>query len=170
MVPPHLCALVAAYISTGDGAWEGTELCEQLNSYAVRAEVLLMPIIAGGHWTLLVVQREEARAPLKAPADAVAPKEAASAAEKFGCSQCESYRGGCKHCNPAKETRWLARKDRENGLLNPREELQPLPESSGWDIRYYDSLQVPSEECSKAAEALLYGLQKANVLNALTAE
>ena len=41
VVPPHLCALVAAYISTGDVAWEGTELCEQLNSYAVRAEVRL---------------------------------------------------------------------------------------------------------------------------------
>ena len=70
----------------------------------------------------------------------------------------------------SKQTRWYVTKDRENGLLNPRKELQPLPESSGWDIRYYDSWQVPSEECSKATEALLYGLQKAKVLNAPTAE
>ena len=121
--------------------------------------------------TLLVVQRKEARAPLKAPADAAAPNQAASAAEGFRCKRCRrrSHRG-CQFCNHAKETRWLARLDRENELLHPLRELQPLPESSGWDIRYYDSLQVPSEECSKAAEALLYGLQNANVLNAPTAE
>ena len=70
----------------------------------------------------------------------------------------------------SKQTRWYVTKDGEKELLNLREELQPLPESPGWDIRYYDSLQVPSEECSKAAEVLLYGLQNANVLNAPTAE
>ena len=70
----------------------------------------------------------------------------------------------------SKQTRWYVTKDRDNEFLHPLVELQPLPESSGWDIRYYDSLQVPSEECSKAAEALLYGLQNANVLNAPTAE
>ena len=130
-----------------------------------------MPIIAGGHWTLLVAQRKEACAPLKAPADAAAPNEAASAAEGFGCKLCRrrSHRG-CQFCNHAKQDRLFARLDRENELLHPCEELQPLPESSGWDIRYYDSLQVPSEECSKAAEALLYGLRNANVLNAPTAE
>ena len=140
-----------------------------LNKYAVRADILLMPIIAGAHWTLLVVQRQEARAALNAPADAVAPRQAASAAEGFGCRICKRDRG-CQNCNHVLEKKWLARLDRENELLHPCEELQPLPESSGWDIRYYDSLQVPSEECSKAAEVLLYGLQNANVLNAPTAE
>ena len=66
--------------------------------------------------------------------------------------------------------KWLDRLRRENELLHPLRDLEPLPESSGWDIRYYDSLQVLTEECSKAAEALLYVLQKTTVLSAPTAE
>ena len=128
-----------------------------------------MPIIAGAHWTLLVVQRQEARAPVKAPAVAVEPEEPDSAAAPYGCRICKSDRG-CQHCNHVLEMKWQNRLRRENELLHPLRELEPLPESSGWDIRYYDSLKVPSENCSKAAEALLDGLRAANVLNAPTAE
>ena len=61
VVPPHICGLVAHHVQSHAAAVEkhkeGEALVAQLTGYAERAMLLCMPIICGGHWTLLVVQR-----------------------------------------------------------------------------------------------------------------
>ena len=61
VVPPHVCGLQAHHVqehaAVVDKHKEGEALVAQLTGYAERAMLLCMPIICGGHWTLLVVQR-----------------------------------------------------------------------------------------------------------------
>jgi Ulp1 family protease len=179
-----------------DTIWEGSELCKQLDAYAVRAHVLLMPILAGGHWALLVVDRADATkvAPAAAAsaASAAEPAEAAPAASTApaasaaeaspavpaasaaslvgaGCQKCTYSETGCKDCSAVASTAWFERLDREAEFFEPCERVAPLQDSAWWDIRYYDSLREPSLACSEAAHALLHGLQSVNVQNPMTA-
>ena len=167
VVPPYLCGLVAHHIKNMDVEWEGSELCGQLEAFAARAEILLMPILVAGHWTLLVVQREGEPA-VSAP-DPSASCTAEDPSALHGCSKCDNSEKGCSSCSMAAHFQWLARLQHEDRMFNPVEYLAPLPASAWWDIRYYDSLPVASIACSEAAQALLQGLQTVNVHSPMTA-
>ena len=119
--------------------------------------MLLLPIIANGHWTLLAVQRK-APAPLEEAALTVGgPKHA-------GCAKCEwNIETGCLSCDPDKYFKWGHKVKKELSFLQPLTGLTPLPNCADWDVRYYDSLPHAHEGCAKVAHALLDGLQQVGV-------
>ena len=58
--------------------------------------LLIMPIICANHWTLLVVQRQEAVPNLDEEPE---PKMAKNEPHVTGCPKCTG--AGCKDCDPA---------------------------------------------------------------------
>lgn len=160
VAPPHLCALVAHHLQDKNPVWEGSVLCTQLEAIASRAEILLMPILVEGHWTLLVVQRDS-KCEGFMETEAVAPTPVAS--QSVGCTKCGDSKKGCIDCAEGPHLNWVNRTCHEDKLFDPVTHLAPLPAADGWHMRYYDSLSSAHGPCAEAALCLLQSLQTINV-------
>jgi hypothetical protein len=162
VVPPYLstmCAVHCAKDWAGD-APEGHHLVQKLQDYANRARLLLLPILAGGHWTLLALQRVGGEADKVTP-----PALTTDEAKGFGCRRCRHAPGGCMACDPDKANKHVKRLEAEEKALDPCTNLDPLPPCEWWDCRYYDSLSKPSKESASMAVALIDALQPVNATN-----
>ena len=166
VVPPYLSSFSAMHCAKdwAGAAPEGQHLVANVQDYAKRARLLLLPIIAGGHWTLLVLQRVGGEAVV-----VTSPALTSDAATGFGCGKCKYNSGGCMACDSDKATRYLNKSEAEAKALDPCTNLDPLPPCEWWDCRYYDSLGTPSLECARMAVALIDALQPLNAMNVCTA-
>jgi hypothetical protein len=166
VVPPYLSSFSAMHCAKdwAGAAPEGQHLVAKVQDYAKRARLLLLPILAGGHWTLLVLQRVGGEAVV-----VTSPALTSDAATGFGCGKCKYNSGGCMACDSDKATRYLNKSEAEAKALDPCTNLDPLPPCEWWDCRYYDSLGTPSLECARMAVALIDALQPLNAMNVCTA-
>ena len=134
----------------------------QFLAHAQRAELLLCPIVAKSHWTLLALQRVGSsgrRVGAGAKHDA----------EVAGCSKYALFTVGCIECSALKAHNYQARHDAEDSCIDPLR-LDPLPLPGWWDTRYYDSLSEGTQVGADMARALLDLLQPLNAVNIQTAE
>ena len=177
VVPPCLTSMVARHIihnwAADDRHNEGHELVCQLNEYAARAQLLVLPFQSETHWTLLVLEREQQ---LPSPSKQDLPKtdEIAEDAKQYGCEKCrgtDQNGAGCLDCNEVKTIAHWTRITNEDRGLNPKKELQPIELPQPWvAIRYYDTLQHPSQECAALAISILDALQPVGVRHHLSPE
>ncbi len=143
---------------------------EDWRSRVRKGDMVLVPLRAGGHWTLLVLEKENYPrvgpvCPEPEAALADSGKEVQGQEAVYGCGCCDHAPSGCAFCNPAKGRRKEARKDCEKAML----ELERWPElpTSDYKVRYYDSLKVPSGRCLGQLEAVLALLAPLGVPTAL---
>ena len=166
VAPPYLVSLCGIHglkdWAGHDRCHEGGNLVAQLLAYAERAELLLCPILAKGHWTLLALQRAGS-------SGHGAGGGKTHVKEKAGCSKCEGNSAGCKECSGQKATLYHERHGAEDRSIDPLR-LDPLPPPGWWDIRYYDTLSVGTQVGAKMAIALVDLLQPLNALNTQTAD
>jgi len=167
IAPPFLTTFSALH-SKHDWAVEapeGGELVAKLRAYAERAELLLLPILAEGHWTLLALQRGDGGSE-RGPVDSLEVDAAAKPGVfSDGCPKCDWSAGGCRDCNDVKAQSYSTRMNAEMCCLDPLNYLAPLAPCAWWDARYYDSLGQPSRVSSQMAVALMDVLQPEGVLN-----
>ena len=166
VVPPYLVSLCGFHVlnhwAAHDRSDEGAHLVAQFLAYAERAELLLCPILANGHWTLLVLQRAGS-------SGTVAVGGAKHDAEVAGCTKCEMNPAGCISCSGAKALVYVERHEAEDSAIDPLR-LDTLPPTGWWDIRYYDSLKVGTKRGAEMAIALVDLMQQLNAVNTQTVD
>jgi hypothetical protein len=164
VVPPFLSSFCGLHCSKDWAAEapEGHAMVAKLQAYAARAELLLMPILRNGHWTLLALHRASAGSSLSAQSETDKEKEVSE--ETVGCAKCD-WRRGCLECDARKAAAYVTRVGKERCCFFPTAALTPLPACEWWDCRYYDSLDVPSLECARMAFGLIDALQPLNARN-----
>ena len=121
--------------------------------YLEKGVLLLLPIISGGHWTLLVFQRLHATEVDEETSSG--GTSASPTAPMAGCAKCRGNDAGCLDCEPGKMLQHGQRRERELTIADPLKYCSALPECNEWSVRYYDSLSKEKAECKKKAEILL---------------
>ena len=125
-----------------------------------RSDLVLVPILAGGHWTLLVCRRHIRSEP---PAlQAAASTMPGLSSTVTGCDKCNG--AGCLRCDPVAAVAYSVRRENLAAQLSP--DLWPVLPEGDWDLKYYDSLPNQSQACTAAAERLLVLLDKPGSLPA----
>ena len=114
-----------------------------------RARLVLVPVWAGGHCTLLVLQQSQPQAADTAAAGQEA--ENACSPQKGGCSKCLGT--GCLKCCPAKGQQYSHRKEQARKLFDPA--CWPELTGGSWSVRYDDPLPTESTASREAASRIL---------------
>eukprot|EP00974_Lingulodinium_polyedra_P033999 3268560-Lingulodinium_polyedra.AAC.1 len=78
-----------------------------------KAEQVILPVLAGGHWTCLVFRRKNTEPASLVWASPPEERETLS----VGCPKCQG--SGCMACNFAKASQYNKRKDLEKELFHP---------------------------------------------------
>ena len=112
-----------------------------------RARQVLIPVLAGGHWTMLILQHSSLQAGAAAASSVPAPEEAPESL--VGCSKCNYTGVGCSKCSVAKAVSYEAKLEKDRELFDCST-WPPLPAGGTWTARYYDPLPKAST-CSKEA-------------------
>ena len=146
-VPLNFLNLVALSAEKGELTSEETKMLEQIKQLASRAELLLLPVFAKNHYTLLALQRTCPDAPAVPQA---APTAEAGAVT--GCANCKYT--SCAACSvPAAQAG--ERRVAETFLVCDQMSRPPLANCSGWTPRYFDTLVQPHRKCKEQAERIL---------------
>ena len=115
VVPPALACFVAQHMLRGPGKEiyaEGEELKERLLAYCARAKLLIIPVYAAAHWTLLALQRVNAK-PTTVETDATAKGKEAG----FGCHSCKYT--SCAACSSDQFINKFNRQLEELKIIDP---------------------------------------------------
>ena len=182
LLPGKVCLLPSVQGTTvrpNPSLGEELEQQNQLGWLFARAELVLVPIWAGGHWTLLWLERQkpeasstaaaseapetaaaseapETAAASQAPETAAAsqaPKIALSPVKKAGCPKCPGSAKGCSQCCPLKSQLLQLRKEEEQKLFDPAS-WEPLP-LAAWTAKVYDPLPKESTASRAAGVRIL---------------
>ena len=107
-----------------------------------------MPVLAGGHWTCLLLRRKTNASGAAASTGQGGPLQESVPA---GCPKCLGT--GYLECDPVEASLYSKRKDLERDLFQPA--LWPVLEEGKWEVKYYDPLPVPSKISREAASCIL---------------
>ena len=111
-----------------DGGTQAIALTS-FHQLSAKASILVIPIYADGHWTLLTVWRSGVK---RAEEEGCAPLSAVST----GCSKCSV--SACAQCSPVEAWQLAQRKATETAVLNPWG-IPDLPDAcTDWQIDYFD--------------------------------
>ncbi len=122
---------------------------DALDEFFCRNDLVLAPLVAGGHWVLLCF---ESSAPSVALEDrpALKPEEHGDVGpvDEFlaliGCAKCGWSDSGCAACERSKLHRRERRFDVLNKALFPLTHMSPLTRGDGhsWHVRYYPAFTI----------------------------
>ena len=168
VVPPYVGSFVARHIvhnwAAEEKHGEGEVLVKQLLEFARRARLLLLPIQSESHWTLLAVERQTQQSheqPLQPQAQPT---------PNGGCAKCRWSVGGCALCDLFKAVGYQERIGDENRFFDPITHQQPIQDAQPWvAVRYYDTLDKPSEKSAELAVGVLHALQRDGLTHHLKA-
>jgi hypothetical protein len=119
-----------------------------------------------GHWTLLVAERKGDFLVGPIPyVHTTAPQDSKHIGIE-GCGSCRQSLAGCMRCNIEKQETYLTKQQEELRSLSL--ECKPPIQGSEWELRYYDTLAVPSARCKGAASTILSVLSPLGVPQELT--
>ena len=157
VLPCALTSVVLEHGMLGPAEADKREAAEALRIYwmelAQKARLLLVPVFASGHWTMLALQRGDRVEP---PPPSDAPEDPDASWRTKLCSKCRG--DGCAECVKLKDLQQGDRKGQE--LFQMSVEAWPVEEeSSNWECRYYETLDECKPASQAAADAVLVCLK-----------
>ena len=166
LCPSQLTGLVATMGPAQELPEEERASLLQWLSPFYRSDMVIVPVLAGGHWTLLVcLRKERSHLPVLTLGSSSSTSssqglELPGAQTALGCAKCEG--SGCLLCCPEKSAAYQKKLSKEDFCLAP-ETWPQLPGTVNWEVKYYDSCPAPHSACAAAAGRLLAHLSAAGV-------